>query len=281
MLFWSLDQLSFSQLHQKFDLPSKTFFLYLRIRSILSKISWTSANSLSQALLKFYNSNHTKIKRISLEYKMLTAPTPELLSSSIRYWSIYLDHPPSTELWQKALRTPSHLFHCTSHWKSLLKLFHRWYYLPDRLAKIYSSTSPNCWRGCDSRGSLHHIWWECPHIKNYWKKVMNLIYSLCDISNVPTRATSGAINSFLAQASTNLGNTHTDSSPPSSGKNMEINSPSCLERHHLSAQPTLPNVIFICQGKSNYKFFLHLMGKMDRRPEKCTPVLKHANRTNL
>lgn len=40
--------------------------------------------------------------------------------------------------------------------------------VPTRLAKMYPSVLPLCFRGCQMPGTMCHIWWECPRIWSYW-----------------------------------------------------------------------------------------------------------------
>lgn len=39
------------------------------------------------------------------------------------------------------------------------------------MARIYPSASELCWRGCGLRGTLFHIWWDCPLVKPFWEDV--------------------------------------------------------------------------------------------------------------
>lgn len=58
-----------------------------------------------------------------------------------------------------------------SHYKCLA----RWYATPDRVSKMDKTKSNTCWRGCSTPGTMAHIWWECPTIKIFWKKILGLI----------------------------------------------------------------------------------------------------------
>lgn len=46
---------------------------------------------------------------------------------------------------------------------------------PARLAKIYPKVKALCFRGCKLLGTIAHVWWECPRIRTYWKRIFNLI----------------------------------------------------------------------------------------------------------
>lgn len=130
MIFSPSGLLSF-ELKQNFGLTKHTFFLYLRIRSSLSKMCWSTSDCLSLPLLKFYNMVTPKAKGISFMYKLLTKPTTNHLSSSSQYWSSLLDQPPTELHWPKALTLPLRLSHCINHWETLQKLFHKWF-LPQK-----------------------------------------------------------------------------------------------------------------------------------------------------
>lgn len=61
------------------------------------------------------------------------------------------------------------------------KILSRWYRVPADLARIYPSVSDQCWRGCGHRGTLLHIWWECPLIKSYWKDIKSSVKEILDL----------------------------------------------------------------------------------------------------
>lgn len=56
-----------------------------------------------------------------------------------------------------------------------LKVITRWYLTPSRLSIMYPSVSPLCFRGCNMKGTMIHIWWECPKIRSFWTKIFQII----------------------------------------------------------------------------------------------------------
>ena len=56
-----------------------------------------------------------------------------------------------------------------------LKCLKGWYATPDKTSNYREGQSADCWRGCAVRGTMAHLWWDCPIIKNYWKKILPLI----------------------------------------------------------------------------------------------------------
>ncbi|CAI9601315.1 unnamed protein product, partial [Staurois parvus] len=39
-----------------------------------------------------------------------------------------------------------------------------------------------CWRDCREIGTLYHIWWECPKIQVFWKKIVHLVGMITEIN---------------------------------------------------------------------------------------------------
>lgn len=56
-----------------------------------------------------------------------------------------------------------------------LKMLTHWYLVPTRLAKMYPSVSPLCFRGCQMLRTMWHIWWKCHRICGFWNSVFALI----------------------------------------------------------------------------------------------------------
>lgn len=50
-----------------------------------------------------------------------------------------------------------------------------WYYTPERLHRMDSSHSPDCWRGCGKPGSLLHLLWDCERLTTYWTQILDEI----------------------------------------------------------------------------------------------------------
>lgn len=99
-----------------------------------------------------------------------------------------LDVPPYIKKWERELGTQ-----CSNNMLGkILKMMHTssvnikmtetnfkclagWYVTPDKLSKFLPEKSGECWRGYKNIGTMAHIWWECPIIKAYWKKIILLI----------------------------------------------------------------------------------------------------------
>lgn len=71
---------------------------------------------------------------------------------------------------------------CSNYQETTYKIMTRWYRTPSVLAKLFPLLSDRCWR-CDShRGTLLHIFWECPSIHPFWRQVLQLIHKFTDSS---------------------------------------------------------------------------------------------------
>lgn len=67
-----------------------------------------------------------------------------------------------------------------------MNIYYQVYYTPSRLARIFPSHSPKCWRNCDADGNIFHIWWECPYIASFWKSIAKLLHDITGISCILT-----------------------------------------------------------------------------------------------
>lgn len=67
------------------------------------------------------------------------------------------------------------------------KLRSRWYRTPSKIHKFFPHVSDRCWRCGSARGSLLHIWWECPPITDFWKKVHTILKTVttCNLTFTP------------------------------------------------------------------------------------------------
>ena len=112
---------------------------------------------------------------VSELYSLLTSATAQVRPAYVRRWESDL----GTILTETQL---THLYQLT-HSSSIdsrtqetnFKLLSRWYRVPADLANIYTSMSPLCWRGCNLRGTLLHIWWDCPLVRPFWEDIRDQI----------------------------------------------------------------------------------------------------------
>lgn len=84
----------------------------------------------------------------------------------------------NVQLEQRSGRSRSHS-HIVCRWqlnpkKLTISLFLFWYWCPTSLQRIYPDASDICWRCHYAKGSLLHIWWECPQILDFWDKIIQL-----------------------------------------------------------------------------------------------------------
>jgi hypothetical protein len=54
----------------------------------------------------------------------------------------------------------------------------RFYLTPVRVTKINETSDCTCWRGCGTRRTLFHFWWECKLLQPLWKSVWQFLRKL-------------------------------------------------------------------------------------------------------
>lgn len=88
----------------------------------------------------------------------------------------------------------SDLFHyfkpsiCTSFQKTNFKLMTQWYYTPSLLHKFFPTTTDQCGRCQEGRGTLLHVFWSCPKLDYFWKEVPDdPAFFLLHISTIPVK----------------------------------------------------------------------------------------------
>lgn len=104
------------------------------------------------------------------------------------------------EKWQTSLSRSFKVIQNISLIKSNLKAMTRWYLTPAKLATVYPTATPQCFRGCQLTGSMAHTWWECSRIKSYWNRMCSLIqrFSTHQIPKTPAIA---LLNAYVPKMS--------------------------------------------------------------------------------
>lgn len=61
------------------------------------------------------------------------------------------------------------------------KCLERWYITPVKAQKYQPEKSYLCWRGCNLKGTMAHLLWECPKIREYRRKALQQIWEITGI----------------------------------------------------------------------------------------------------
>lgn len=92
-----------------------------------------------------------------------------------------LQHTWSIEEWHRASTAASKGILNIALIEANLKVLMRWYMVPLKLSKIYPNASPMCFRNYGHVGSMLHIWWDCPRIRDLWNKIFNIIKKITEL----------------------------------------------------------------------------------------------------
>lgn len=175
-LFANQEWASFSHLQSQGGLPKGDFYKYLQLRH------WfTSHNPSLYKKPGFPPEILAKVKSpsqkggISWWYLYLMhAGNREKLPAQIK-WETDLARTLTVEDWDTIFRACFSVSRCINHSEMFYKLILRAYYTPERLHKIWPSSSKYCWRNCGCVGDILHAFWSCPIIKPLWSEVFRLI----------------------------------------------------------------------------------------------------------
>nr|XP_060626588.1 ADP-ribosylation factor-like protein 6 isoform X1 [Anolis sagrei ordinatus]XP_060626589.1 ADP-ribosylation factor-like protein 6 isoform X1 [Anolis sagrei ordinatus] len=86
-------------------------------------------------------------------------------------WAKDLGHNILTKQWEEIWNTKLKYTVATDLKENWHKMFFRWYYSPEKIAKFSKTASNKCWKCQKEIGTFYHQWWGCKKIKKYWREI--------------------------------------------------------------------------------------------------------------
>lgn len=165
--------ITFNNLKTQFGLTDFHFLIYNQIYSIVRSLSSRGVELGTAGELE--NGLVTATKRkgtVSTMYKLLLSSNPCSNLHTKYQWEREIGLPISETQWNAALRNSTTVSKCVRYKIIQLKIIHRAYMTPKTMNKIDPSISKMCWHGCGSEGTLIHMLWTCPLVKQFWTDII-------------------------------------------------------------------------------------------------------------
>lgn len=167
---------SFTQLSDKYHLPSHNFFRFFQARDYVKKVFPHFPNRPPETLLDSLLLVDPTIKGgISIIYKLIWSEIsipPDILKTS---WEESLNITITEQQWNSALALVYASSICARHRLIQCKVIYKVHYTNSKLAKIYPSVKDECSRCHLSPADHSHMFWACPNLQQYWAEIFNTL----------------------------------------------------------------------------------------------------------
>ncbi len=177
--------MSFEEIVNTYNIPTKHFFKYLQIRNFILK---SQNNSLDMPPLSILEKEVTRNcfskGLISSLYNMLVSGSKDSSNCKLEAWRSDLKDNIQMEDWMEACKEAQSLTMNTRLKLLQYKWLMRIYITPVVLHKYNENIPDTCLRCSDFKGTLYHCIWECEEVRHFWKDVKGMIEKILDV-NIP------------------------------------------------------------------------------------------------
>lgn len=108
----------------------------------------------------------------------------ETIKESMVKWMQNIGKEISFKMWENSWINTQKFTKCNTLKENFIKVFHRWYLTPTRLAKMNKNCSHLCWKCRREIGTIYHMWWKCREVQKYWRKIHKEIQEVTKF-NIP------------------------------------------------------------------------------------------------
>lgn len=168
--------MSFEQLRSTFSIPVKHFFKFLQLRNFIlttqgNSLEIPTYSSLENTVIKNLNGRG----QVSALYKLFMENSKESTQSILEAWRNDLQMDISEDEWYKSCSLAQSQTINVQSQLLQYKWLTRQYLTPSKMHYFNSNILDTCIKCGVDRGILFHCIWECPHVKIFWEKVINLL----------------------------------------------------------------------------------------------------------
>ena len=161
---------SFASLRTTFDLPQCQYWKYLQLKHLLiqtfgSPSTPPPSNNTLAYILNIFGEGHEASQYYSflLEYSNI-----KTASALRRTWEVDLGTSYTEGEWDRLLRNCRKMSRELRTRLIQFKILNRVYWTPSRLFKVKLRDCSTCWKCQEEEGTLMHMLWDCPLIRDYW-----------------------------------------------------------------------------------------------------------------
>ncbi len=173
---------SFTQLREKFDLPSSHLFRYFQIRNFIGKqfsnFPFLPNKNILDEILDLYTSLKGAISKIYAIINTKQSPSMRPLKA---LWEEELNLRLEENTWDLILARIHSSSINSRHTLIQFKVVHRVHWSRTKLNKIFPDFDPTCLRCETEPATLLHSFWSCPKLSDFWRKIFrcfSVIFSL-------------------------------------------------------------------------------------------------------
>lgn len=169
---------TFESLAFEYNLPRSNLWKYLQLQHLLINVIGRETPPQQSDLLLQTTKVMGMGPEASIYYAMIFEQKikPSYALKSI--WSTDLNINITDKEWDKIYENITKVSRDIKIRLIQFKILNRFYWTTSRMFRLRLRDKSDCWKCCTSEGTLTHLLWDCPLIKNYWLKVHDCIKTI-------------------------------------------------------------------------------------------------------
>lgn len=174
--------MSFDQLQSRFQIPRQSFFRYLQLRHVFSNQFPSPRENISKfPLIGVLRSQGPKGLISALYTHLITSKISLAPNPALERWKELI--PGLTDdTFQELMASSLSVSPAANNKLTQVYITHQCYLTPVRLYRMGRISSPACIRCTASRSDFWHMIWECPVIRDFWGRIVELLSEVLTVA---------------------------------------------------------------------------------------------------